>query len=110
MSSTMKDFIVGVSQADCEHSTIGCEVVHCYDMVVIHITLYHIFQDLLMSTLQPNVLLYITEDKDSPYKSILCIYVVGSLSFKVQTEFKLGTDGRGWKNIIGNEVAAVRVG
>jgi hypothetical protein len=40
---------VGVSQGDREHSVIGCEVVHYCDVVVTRITLYHIFQDLLMA-------------------------------------------------------------
>jgi hypothetical protein len=48
MTSTIGDFIVDISQADREHSTIGCEVVHCCDAVVTHVTLYHIFQVLLM--------------------------------------------------------------
>jgi hypothetical protein len=52
MISTIGDFIVDISQADREHSTIGCEVVHCCDAVVTHVTLYHIFQDLLMYALQ----------------------------------------------------------
>ena len=39
---------MGVSQADREHSTIGCEVIQCCDAVVTLITLYHVFPDLLM--------------------------------------------------------------
>ena len=49
MRSTIGDFIVDISQADREHSTISCEVVHGCDVVVTLVTLYHIFQVLLMN-------------------------------------------------------------
>ena len=48
MCLTLGIHIVGVSQADCEHSVIGYEVIHCCDAVVTRITLYLLFHDLLM--------------------------------------------------------------
>jgi hypothetical protein len=48
MASTIKGEDCELSQADREHSMIGCEVIYCCCAIVTRITLYHIFQDLLM--------------------------------------------------------------